>query len=97
MIGLENSRHSLNQSDAKLKPIATSSLAFSRASSSLLGLPLSPHWLAKMSISVLIDRCDNLSFGFFKKKLRFSLFFMHSFRLMARSQSQETPSFCIAL
>ena len=31
VIGLENSRHPLNQSDAKLKPIATWSLAFSRA------------------------------------------------------------------
>ena len=31
VIGLENSRHFLNQSGAKLKPIATWSLAFSRA------------------------------------------------------------------
>ena len=78
MIGLENSRHSLNQSDVKLKPIATSSLAFSRASSSLLGLPLSPHWLAKMSISVLIDRCDNLGFDLL---IRNSVF--HSFSYTA--------------
>ena len=31
VIGLENSRHPLSQSDAKLKPIAIWSLAFSRA------------------------------------------------------------------
>ena len=31
MIGPENSHHSLNQSDAKLKPIMNRSLAFSRA------------------------------------------------------------------
>ena len=31
VIGLESSRHPLNQSDSKLKPIATWSLAFSRA------------------------------------------------------------------
>ena len=35
LIGLENSRHPLNQSDAKLKPIETWPLAFSRASGSL--------------------------------------------------------------
>ena len=31
VIGLENLRHPLNQSDAKLKPIASWSLAFSHA------------------------------------------------------------------
>ena len=31
VIGLENSRHPLNQSDAKLNPILTWSFAFSRA------------------------------------------------------------------
>ena len=35
VIGLENSRHPLSQSDAKLKPIMTWSLAFSRASGRL--------------------------------------------------------------
>ena len=39
MIGPENSHHSLNQSDAKLKPVTTSSSAFSRALGSLLVLP----------------------------------------------------------
>ena len=37
MIGPENSLHSLNQSDAKLKPITTWSPAFSRALGILVG------------------------------------------------------------
>lgn len=41
VIGLNISRHSPNQSDAKIKPIATWSLAFSRASSRVLVLTLS--------------------------------------------------------
>ena len=39
VIGRENSRHSLNQSNAKLK------LASTRAFSSLLVFTLRPHWL----------------------------------------------------
>ena len=54
VIGKENSRHPLNQSDAKLKIIATLLLAFSRASRGLLVLTLSPHWLVLMLIFVLI-------------------------------------------
>lgn len=54
VIGKENSRHPLNQSDAKLKTIATLLLAFSRASRGLLVLTLSPHWLVLMLIFVLI-------------------------------------------
>ena len=54
VIGLENSRHPLNQSDAKVKPIATWSLAFSRAWGRF---PL------KFSF-VLIGRCDYFGFGF---------------------------------
>ena len=38
------SRHSLNLSDAKLKPITTWSPAFSRALDSLFGFTLSSHW-----------------------------------------------------
>ena len=45
VIGPQNSHHSLNQSDAKLKTIATLSFAFSRASGSLLVSTWSPHWL----------------------------------------------------
>ena len=54
VIGKENSRHPLNQSDAKLKTIVTLLLAFSRASRGLLVLTLSPHWLVLMLIFVLI-------------------------------------------
>ena len=42
-----NSRHSLNQSDLKLKPITTWSPAFSRALGSLVGFILSSHWLLR--------------------------------------------------
>ena len=44
VIGPENSRHPLNQSDAKLKTIATWSPAFSRALSSLFVFTSSSHW-----------------------------------------------------
>ena len=47
VIGPGNSRHSLNQSDAKLKPIMTWSPAFSRAITSLVVYTLSSHWLLK--------------------------------------------------
>ena len=43
VIGAENSRHSVNQSDAKLTPITTWSLAFSRALGSLVFI-LSSYW-----------------------------------------------------
>ena len=43
VIGLENSRHPLNQSDAKLKPIATWSLAFPRTWGRLPVFTLSSH------------------------------------------------------
>ena len=47
VIGPENSRHPLNQSDAKLKTIAACSPAFSRALASLIVFTLSSHWLLK--------------------------------------------------
>ena len=65
VIGLENSRHPLSQSDAKLKPIATWwSFAFSRASSRLRAFTLSSHWFLLIFIFVLIGRCDYFGFGF---------------------------------
>lgn len=51
MIGSENSRYSLNQSDVKLKPVTTESRAFSRALRSLL-----------VSFLVLIGSLGILSF-----------------------------------
>ena len=43
VVGPENSRHSFNQSNAKLKLIKTWSSAFSRALGSLVGFTLSSH------------------------------------------------------
>ena len=54
VIGLENSHHPLNQSDAKLKPIANWLLAFSRASGQLHVFTLSSHWLLVILTFVLI-------------------------------------------
>ena len=64
VIGLENSRHPLNQSDAKLKPIATWSFAFSRACVWLRVFTLSSHWLLVIFIFALIGRCEYFGFGF---------------------------------
>ena len=60
-IGLENSRHPL---DAKLKPIATWSLEFSRAPGRLRAFTSSCHWLPLIISVVLIGRCDYFGFGF---------------------------------
>ena len=48
VIGPENSRHSLNQSDSKLQSSATWLLVFSRASSNLLVFTSSSLWLLVM-------------------------------------------------
>ena len=64
VIGLENLRHPLSQSDATLKPILTWSLTFSNASGRLHVLTLSSDWFLLTFIFVLIGRCDYLSFGF---------------------------------
>ena len=64
VIGLKNSRHPLNQSDAKVKPIATWLLTFSRASGRLHVLTVSSHWLLVMLTVVLIGCCDYFGFGF---------------------------------
>ena len=47
VIGPEDFHYFLNQSDSKLKPIATWSPAFSRALGSLLVFTLSSHWFLK--------------------------------------------------
>ena len=64
VIGLENLRHPLNQSDAKVKPITTWSLAFSRARGRLPVFTLSSHWLPLKFYFVLIGRYDYFGFGF---------------------------------
>ena len=63
MIGPEDSRHFLNQSDAKLKPITTWSPTFSRALDNLVGFPLSSHWLLRLFSFLLIDCWDYSGFG----------------------------------
>lgn len=50
MIGSENSRYSLNQSDVKLKPVTTESRAFSRALRSLLVSFLIAYWFSRYSL-----------------------------------------------
>ena len=62
--GLQNSCHPLNQSDPKLKPIASWSLTFYRASGWLHVFTLSSHWLLVIFAFVLIGRCDYFGFGF---------------------------------
>ena len=64
VIGPENSRHPLSQSDAELKPIVTWLLAFSRAWNRLHVFTLSSHWLLVISTFVRIGRCDYFGFGF---------------------------------
>ena len=53
VIGPENLRHPLNQSEAKLKPTMGWSPTFSRASGSLLVLTLSSNWLRRESTVML--------------------------------------------
>ena len=55
VIGQENSRHFLNQSDAKTK---------TRARRHLLVFALSSHWLLGIFPFALIGRCDYFGFGF---------------------------------
>ena len=57
VIGSENSRHPLDQSEAKLTPITTWSPSFSRALASLV-LTSSFLWLLRVSFSLLISLCD---------------------------------------
>ena len=58
LIGSEIWRHSINQSDAKLRLITSRSPAFSRALSSILVFTLSSHWLLEVSSFHVIGRCD---------------------------------------
>lgn len=68
MIGLENSRHPINQSDTKLiKTIGTWSFAFSRASSSLL-VNLSSNWL--MTFALFLWSLGLLWYRFFDTQLK---------------------------
>ena len=53
-----------------LKPVATWSLAFSRALGSLPALNLSFHWLVIMSTFVLTGRCGYISTSHFDTQLK---------------------------
>ena len=64
VIGLEISHHPLNQSDTKLKSIATWSLTFSHASGLLCVFTLSSHWLLVIFAFVLIGCYNYFGFGF---------------------------------
>ena len=64
LIGLKNSRHLLNQSDAKPKPIATWSHAFSRAWRRLRVFAASSQWFIVLFSSVVIGYCNCFGFGF---------------------------------
>ena len=58
VIGSENSCHSLNQSDATLKPFTTWPPAFSRSLGSVVGFNFSCHWLLKVFSILLVGRYD---------------------------------------
>ena len=61
---LTPSSHPLNQSHAELKTVATSSPAFSRASSKLLVFILSSDWFLLTLTFDLTGRCDYFSLEF---------------------------------
>ena len=58
MIGPGNSHHSLDQLDAKVKPITSGSPAFSRALGNLVVFILSFNWLLKVFSFLLIGHRD---------------------------------------
>ena len=70
VIGPENSRHNLNQSNVKLKPIITWSLAFSRALRRLPVSTLCSHWLI-ITITFFSDwQLSSLWIWFFDTQLK---------------------------
>ena len=68
-----DSRHFFNRSDAKLKPIATWSPAFSRTKGNLVAVTMSSHWLLKPMRApfsfFMIGFCDCLGFDFMALRL----------------------------
>ena len=64
VIGLKNSRHFLDQSEVRPKPIATSLRTFSRASCQLLVFASSFDWFTGLSVSFGIGQSDYFGFGF---------------------------------
>lgn len=75
VIGLENTRHSLNKPDINLKTIATRSFMYSRASSGLQVVSYFESSLADDDvIFFLIGRCDNFGFCFLILSLKLFYF-----------------------
>ena len=58
VIGPENLCHSLDQSDAKLKPTTAWLPAFSRALGDLVVFPSTSHGLLKVLSFLLMSRCN---------------------------------------
>ena len=63
-IGKNNSRHFLNQSEVKPKPMVTFSHAFSRACCRLHVFAASSDWFIGLSASVVIGQGNYFGFGF---------------------------------
>ena len=86
VIGPENSRCSLNQSNEKIKTIATLSFAFSRALSGLLVYTLSSHWLYRVlspgeNLSRIFKDLTRSSWGPLRILLRI---FMRIFKILVK-------------
>ena len=64
VIGLKTSRHFLNQSEVKPKPIATYSRTSSRPSCRLPVFASSFDWFAGLSVSFMIGKNDYFGFRF---------------------------------
>ena len=77
MVGPEKSHHLLHQLDSKLKPTASSSLTFSRASSIVLVLTLNSHWLVVIFSFVFIGCCACFGLGFTLKQMALKLELKH--------------------
>ena len=77
VVGPEKSHHLLHQLDSKLKPTASSSLTFSRASSIVLVLTLNSHWLVVIFSFVFIGCCACFGFGFTLKQIALKLELKH--------------------
>ena len=95
VIGLGNSRHTLNQSDAKLKPIPIWSPAFSCALGWLVVRTLSSHWVLDLFSFLLIGCCDSLVFfirhSIEKRSLLMTCFFLLLYSVR-RTQNQSSKS-----
>ena len=91
--GFKNSRHFLNQSEVKPKPMAIRSPVFSRAFCQLHVLRSSFDWFAALSVSFMIDQSTYWLYGTqsktsLKLMLQLQLFLV---RVMVRRASFPVP------